>query len=159
MQGPVRLRPATSGDYEAVVGVVDAWWGRPVAAALPRLFFDHFAATSLVAECDSEPVGFLVGFFSPDHSDEAYIHFVGVHPGRRGSGLARRLYQRFIDAARRDGRTVIRAITSPRNTNSIAFHEAMGFEVHDTVRDYNGPGRDMVTFVLSLSDQRVAEPR
>ncbi|MEV0032539.1 GNAT family N-acetyltransferase [Nocardia sp. NPDC050793] len=150
MRGRIRLRPATSGDYDAVIAVVDAWWGRPVSASLPRLFFDHFAATSLVAECDGELAGFLAGFFSPDHVDEAYIHFVGVRPGQRGSGLARGLYHRFIDGARLDGRTMIRAITSPGNTNSIAFHEAMGFEVGEPVRDYNGQGRDMVTFVLSV---------
>lgn len=149
------MRPATSGDYDAVVGVVDAWWGRPVSSSLPRLFFDHFAATSLVAECDGELAGFLVGFLSPDHRDEAYVHFAGVHPDLRGSGVARRLYRRFIDGARLDGRTVIRAITSPGNTDSIAFHEAMGFEVGEPVRGYNGPGRDMVTFVLSLSGDRV----
>ncbi|MEV6390470.1 GNAT family N-acetyltransferase [Nocardia xishanensis] len=154
MREPIRLRPATSGDYDAVVAVVDAWWGRAVSASLPRLFFDHFAATSLVAECDGELAGFLVGFLSADHPEEAYVHFAGVHPARRGSGLGRRLYHRFIDGARLDGRTVIRAITSPRNSGSVAFHEAMGFEVGEPVRGYNGPGRDMVTFVLSLSGDR-----
>lgn len=150
MVDDARLRPATADDYDAVVAVVDSWWGRTVSASLPRLFFDHFAGTSLIAERDSALAGFLVGFRSPDHPAEAYIHFVGVHPQLRGGGLARRLYQRFIADARADGRTVIKAITSPGNTNSIAFHAAMGFVVHDRTADYNGPGRDMVTFVRTL---------
>jgi L-amino acid N-acyltransferase YncA len=33
---------------------------------------------------------------------------------------------------------------------SIRFHAALGFTVGGPVRDYNGPGRDMVTFELKL---------
>ena len=44
----------------------------------------------------------------------------------------------------------MRAITSPGNHGSIRFHSALGFTVSGPVRDYNGPGRDMVTFELNL---------
>lgn len=144
------VRRASAADYDAIVNAVDPWWGRPVAAALPRLFLDHFAGSSLVAERDGELVGFLIGFASPGRPAEAYIHFAGVHPGCRGTGLARRLYQQFISAARADGRSIVRAITSPVNHGSIRFHQAMGFTVSGPVRDYNGPGRDMMTFELAL---------
>jgi ribosomal protein S18 acetylase RimI-like enzyme len=144
------VRPAGPADYDAIVAAADPWWGRPVAAALPRLFLDHFSGSSLVAEDDGDLVGFLVGFMSPGPPAEAYIHFAGVHPGYRGTGLARRLYEQFLAAARADGRRVVRAITSPANDGSIRFHRAMGFTVGGPVRDYNGPGRDMVTFELTL---------
>jgi ribosomal protein S18 acetylase RimI-like enzyme len=144
------VRPASPADYDAIVAVADPWWGRPVTAALPRLFLDHFAGSSLVAEDDGDLVGFLVGFMSPGEPAEAYIHFAGVHPGYRGTGLARRLYEQFLTAARADGRRVVRAITSPANDGSIRFHRAMGFTAGGPVRDYNGPGRDMVTFELTL---------
>lgn len=144
------IRPAVPADYDAISCVVDDWWGRSVLAAVPRLFLNHFARTSLVAEQSDRLVGFLIGFFAPDDPARAYIHFVGVHPDHRGIGLARELYERFTAAAKADGRTVISAITSPGNRGSIAFHRALGFTVDGPVADYNGPGRDMVTFELRL---------
>ena len=67
-----------------------------MVALLPRLFLEHFAGTSLTAEDDrGELAGFLVGFDSPDHRGEAYVHFVGVRPDQRGSGLGRALHDRF----------------------------------------------------------------
>jgi L-amino acid N-acyltransferase YncA len=73
-----------------------------------------------------------------------------VGPAGGGTGLARRLYERFLAAARADGRRVVKAITSPANDGSIRFHRAMGFTVGGPVGDYNGRGRDMVTFEVAL---------
>ncbi|WP_238013211.1 GNAT family N-acetyltransferase [Dactylosporangium sp. AC04546] len=144
------IRPARPNDYDAVAAVVDDWWGRPILAGLPRLFLDHFHRTSLVAEGPEGLRGFLVGILSPSEPDEAYIHFVGVHPATRGQGLARTLYERFFALAREHDRRVIRAITSPVNEASIAFHQRMGFTVGGPVADYNGPGHDLVTFAREL---------
>ncbi|MGV4983211.1 N-acetyltransferase family protein [Streptomyces sp. NRAIS4] len=47
----------------------------------------------------------------------------------RGQGMARRLYSTFFQHAAEEGRTEIRAITSPLNAGSIAFHRAMGFSL------------------------------
>ena len=140
------LREARPDDYDAIVSVVDEWWGRPIAGVLPRLYLDHFHRTSLVAERDQDLSGFLIGFHSPSRSDEAYIHFVGIAPAARGTGLARRLYEEFFAAAVRAGRPRLHAITSPVNTASIAFHRAMGFDVIGPVTDYDGPGVDRVVF-------------
>ncbi len=76
--------------------------------------------------------------------------FAGVDPAYRGTGLARGLYGRFLAEARAAGRHVVRAITSPGNHGSIRFHAALGFTVAGPVPDYNGPGRDMMTFELHL---------
>ena len=69
---------------------------------------------------------------------------------RRGAGLARSLYEQFFDLARQDGRTVIKAITSPQNGPSIAFHQAMGFTASDPIADYDGPTLDRVVFARSV---------
>ncbi|MFI7004033.1 GNAT family N-acetyltransferase [Nocardia sp. NPDC050175] len=140
------IRAARPADYDAIAGVVDAWWGREVLPVLPRLFLDHFHRTSLVAETAERLSGFLIGFPSPSEPDEAYIHFVGVHPDSRKSGLARELYERFFGTARAHGRRVVTAITAPANETSIAFHRRMGFTVDGPVPDYNGPGRHLMTF-------------
>jgi ribosomal protein S18 acetylase RimI-like enzyme len=143
------IRHADPADHERVVAVVDAWWGgRPMAAMLPKLFFIHFRDTSFVADDDGELAGFLCGFRSQTFDDEAYIHFVGVDPSRRGSGLGRMLYERFFDAIA--PRTVVRAVTSPVNERSVAFHRALGFEVERVQPDYDGRGEARVQLVKRL---------
>lgn len=147
----MNLRTLAPSDYEPVVSVVDEWWGRPISGALPRLFFDHFYATSFVASSADLPLaGFLVGFFSPSVPADAYIHFVGVSPAARGTGLGRTLYEAFFALATADGRTHVSAITSVVNSGSIAFHRAMGFSVSAPRPDYDGPGKDMVKFTRPL---------
>src|SRR6516162_9875886 len=91
MEHDIRLRTAAAADYDRIITRLDDWWGRPVRQALPRLFLDHFHATSFVAERDGDLAGFLIGFMSPSMPDAAYIHFAGVHPHFRGNGLARAL--------------------------------------------------------------------
>jgi predicted GNAT superfamily acetyltransferase len=147
----IPLRTAEPADYDRIIAVVDDWWGRPVRHALPRLFLDHFHTTSFIAEGDGDLAGFLVGFPSPSLPDEAYIQFVGVHPRWRGTGLARVLYERFFALATADGRSVVRAVTAPQNSASIAFHTAMGFIVTGPIPDYDGPGSAKMLFERRLT--------
>jgi ribosomal protein S18 acetylase RimI-like enzyme len=147
----VEIRHARPSDYGRVIGRVNVWWGgRDMAPMLPRLFFLHFDGTSFVAEDGDELAGFLCGFLSQTDESEAYIHFVGVSPDRRGEGIGRALYERFFDDVRREGRTQVRCVTSPLNERSVAFHEALGFEVDRVVEDYDGPGEDRVLLVRRL---------
>ena len=130
-----------------------------MAPLLQRLFFDHFGSTSFVAESDGELAGFLIGFVSPTKPGTAYVHFVGVDPARRGSGLGSELYRRFFAVARETGCRRVECITSPVNTGSVAFHTRIGFrtvpgaQVRDGVDvhpDYDGPGDDRVLFRYEL---------
>ena len=124
-----------------------------MAPMLPKLFFLHFEGTSFVAERDDGTIaGFLIGFLSQTRDDEAYVHFVGVAPDQRGSGLGRDLYDRFFAVASEQGRTVVRCVTSTANTDSIAFNQALGFEVDRVAKDYDGPGEDRVLLVRHLGD-------
>jgi ribosomal protein S18 acetylase RimI-like enzyme len=147
------IRHASPADYGRVIQHVNAWWGdREMAPMLPKLFFLHFEGTSFVAERDDGTIaGFLCGFLSQTNSDEAYVHFVGVAPDQRGSGLGRELYERFIDVARAHGRSLVRCVTSTTNEASIAFHEALGFEVERVAKDYDGPGEDRVLFAKTIA--------
>ncbi|MEV0265803.1 GNAT family N-acetyltransferase [Streptomyces sp. NPDC050617] len=147
---PFTTRAAAPRDFDAVVSVVDEWWGRPASRDLTRVFVNHFHDTSLIAERDGELAGFVIGFLSPSDPREAYIHFSGVAPAWRRGGLGRFLYERFFDRARADGRTVVKAITSPQNDRSIAFHRALGFVPSEPIADYDGPSLDRVAFRLEL---------
>lgn len=142
------------------MAVMPEWWaGRDLRGMLPHIFFEHFRGTSIVAEHEDRLLGFLVGFFCPDHAEEAYIHFVGVDPTWRRAGLARDLYCRFCTLAQAEGRTVVRAVTAPMNKASIAFHTSLGFTIlpGDTevdgipVTSHHGPqGDHVVRFELRL---------
>jgi ribosomal protein S18 acetylase RimI-like enzyme len=147
------LRHAKPSDYGRIIGRINVWWGgRDMAPMLPKLFFIHFEGTSFVAEDDDdELVGFVCGFLSQTADDEAYIHFVGVDPEVRGTGLGRTLYERFFEEVRAQGRSTVRCVTSPVNERSVAFHESLGFEVERVVPDYDGPGEDRVLLVRRLS--------
>jgi len=146
---PVAIRHAEPTDYGRVIAVVDEWWGgREMAAMLPKLFFVHFRDTSFVAEQDGELAGFLCGFRSQTHDDEAYVHFVGVAPSQRGTGLGRELYERFFAAVA--PRNVVRAVTSPVNERSVAFHRALGFDIERVDEDYDGAGEARVLLVKRL---------
>ena len=162
------IRHARRTDHETIKSVLPAWWSdsrspeeaHQLGLLLPPLFLQHFASTSWVAEIGGELAGFVIGFHSADHPDETYIHFTGVDPSRRGEGVARSLYERVFAQARDAGRTTARAITSPGNRGSIAFHTSVGFTVVagdkrvDGVSvhsDYDGPGEDRVCFVARLA--------
>ena len=128
------------------------------AGKLPRLFFRYFAETSFAVEEGGEPVASLVGIVV-NPADEAYVHFVGVHPDHRSRGLGRRLYEKFFDEASRRGCRSVRAITSPVNTGSVGFHTSMSFEVLEGDRtqdgvsihsNYDGDGANKVVFARNI---------
>ena len=100
----VTIRHVQPSDYGRVIQHVNEWWGgREMAPMLPRLFFIHFESTSFVADReDGTLAGFLIGFLSQTDDETAYVHFVGVAPAERGSGLGRELYERFFDAGPRE---------------------------------------------------------
>jgi predicted GNAT superfamily acetyltransferase len=157
----MQIRHVREEDYPRVMRVINEWWGgRQMADMLPKLFFLHFQETSYVAEQDGELVAFLVGFVSQTHPEEAYIHFIGVHPDDRKSGVAGALYERFFEKVKGLGCRRVRCVTSPVNKGSIAFHTRMGFAVvpGDAVvdgvevkEDYDGLGHSRVLFVKELA--------
>jgi predicted GNAT superfamily acetyltransferase len=149
-RGSIAIRGLREQDYDAVIAVLDEWWGgRSMAPLLPRLFFEHFHDSGLAAEREGHLVAFLVGFRSQADPELAYIHFVGVDPALRGQGIGRALYERFFELMRQLGCSRVACITSPVNTASVAFHRSMGFSdrIH---RDHDGPEQHRVVFERSL---------
>ena len=152
------VRSAMPSDCEAIQAIASDWWGRPIESDMfSRSFLTHFSETSLIAEHNSEMVGFLIGFLSQSRSEEAYIRFIVVNPGTRGIGVGRALYEHFFAVISLHGRRTVRSVTSPNNKASIAFHLRMGFTVEPqehkvdeipVVRNYHGrKGTDRVLFI------------
>jgi ribosomal protein S18 acetylase RimI-like enzyme len=149
----MNTRMVTGEDYFKVIDVLNDWWGgRQLTHLLPRLFFEHFQTTSFIVEDEGSLVAFLIGFVSQTRPTEAYIHFVGVHPELRQSGLARQLYARFFTTVHKLGCRTVRCITSPVNEGSMSFHKRMGFSV-SMAADYAGPGQDMVLFAKDITTE------
>ena len=126
----MRVRNIQGEDYVKIHSVLNDWWGgRDMAAMLPKLFFVHFQETSFIIEEDGETLGFLTGFLSQTHKEEAYVHFIGVNPKYRRRGIASTLYSYFFDVARANNRKVVKAITSPVNKNRYSFIGRLAFEL------------------------------
>ena len=149
----VAIRHVQPSDYGRVIQHVNEWWGgREMAPMLPRLFFIHFESTSFVADReDGSLAGFLIGFLSQTDPETAYVHFIGVAPAERGTGLGRELYERFFAAARSHGCSVVRCVTSPANADSLAFHEALGFENEGVAENYDPGGEARVLLAKQLA--------
>jgi ribosomal protein S18 acetylase RimI-like enzyme len=163
MSPDFRIRRPVETDHARIVGRVDEWWGeRKLHQLLPRLWLQHFTGTSwLVEDAQGSPIGFLVGFISPDHPDQAYIHMVGTSPNHRRAGLGRALYERFFEDMTARGVGRVTAITWPGNRVSVGFHRAMGFTLADgpgtqalygtpAYPDYDADGDDRVVFNREL---------
>jgi L-amino acid N-acyltransferase YncA len=157
----VEIRNIMASDYNAIIPMINDWWGgRQMSDMLPKLFFIHFKETSFVAEKNGVIIGFLIGFISQTHSNEAYIHFVGVHPEYRQDGVGKLLYDMFIDTVQIRGCDTVRCVTSPVNRDSIQFHTRLGFEVDggdykvngvQISKDYDGVGEDRVLFMKKIN--------
>ncbi|MDF2013902.1 GNAT family N-acetyltransferase [Priestia megaterium] len=142
------VRLVKGSDYYVISPLINDWWnGRQMSDLLPKLFFDHFKNTSFIVEEEGEIIGFLIGFLSQSYSNEAYIHFVGIHPEYRGKGIGRKLYNQFFDVIKQSGRNIVRCVTSPLNKASIAYHTKMGFEIEQGNKD----NQDKVLFVKYLN--------
>lgn len=147
-------------DYDIISPLINEWWGgRQMADMLPKLFFVHFNNTSFIVEINGEIVGFLIGFLSQSHVDEGYIHFVGVNPEYRKHNIGKKLYDEFFSVVKENGRNTVRAVTSPVNKVSIAYHTKMGFEIEkgnknvdgvSVFADYDGLNQDRVLFVKEI---------
>jgi ribosomal protein S18 acetylase RimI-like enzyme len=152
-------RSATATDAGPIAAAIETWWARHLRHFVHPLFLEHFGDTCLVVEDEGKLVAFLVGVLSQRHAEEAYVHFLGVHPDYRHLGLGRELYERFAALVRRRGRTVIAAETGAFNAPSIAFHCRLGFTFEDgdelvngvpVTRDFHATGEDVVRFSLRL---------
>jgi N-acetylglutamate synthase-like GNAT family acetyltransferase len=161
--GSVIWRPAEPTDAEAVAKAIDDWWpGRHMVHAVCPQLFEHFGDTCVIVHDEEGLLAFLVGFASQRMAGTGYIHFAGVRPGSRGSGLGREMYRRFSADMRARGCTRLYAETGAWNKDSIAFHRSIGFELQpgDAIvddlpvhHDAAGVGFEFVVMVKPLSGE------
>jgi GNAT superfamily N-acetyltransferase len=125
---------------------------RTVALHHPILLYE-FGNSAFVAREDDKVLAYIFGFLSQTGA-VGYVQLLAVREGYRKQGLGRKLYDHFTQYAREHGCTRLKAITSPVNTLSIAFHRGIGMRLAGeagadgvpVVKDYAGPGKDRVVF-------------
>lgn len=135
-------------DLREVLADHPRYWGdRDLRSLHLTALVQEFGPTCLVARDGDGIRGYVLGFVTP--TGTGYVHLIATREDARGTGLGRRLYAAFADAAQRQGAVRLKAVTSTGNTGSVAFHRSLGFEA-TTVDDYQGPGRPMVVFHREL---------
>ncbi len=138
----MEVRAATDADlpairrlYNALIPTTTVAWREDLAdeAELARWFADRAAAGDpvLVAEVDGEVVGYTCWslfrhFPGYRHTRELTIHVDGSW---HGGGVGRALIEALVAEGRAAGVHVLVAAVDADNVGSIAFHEALGFQV------------------------------
>lgn len=142
----IAIEGVRDGDLAEILRSFERFWGD---RDLPRylhhpMFFLEFRDTAFVARDpgNGEIAGYLLGFVAP--TGDGYVHFVAVRDDSQTLGLGRALYGTFEKAARERGAVALKAITSPENESSVAFHKRVGFTEMIRVEDYGGSGRTRI---------------
>ncbi|MFF7284596.1 GNAT family N-acetyltransferase [Streptomyces griseorubiginosus] len=144
----VRIDRADVSDLHQVLADHARYWGeRDLRALHLTALVQEFGSTCLVARAEDGIRGYLFGFVTPDRT--GYVHLIATRDDTRGTGLGRTLYEAFTAAARNQGAVRLKAITTPANTVSLAFHRSLGFQDR-LVEDYDGPDRPRVVFTRDL---------
>ncbi|MGW7067020.1 N-acetyltransferase family protein [Streptomyces sp. NPDC054855] len=147
----IQIVPAAMAEFHQVLSDHSRYWGERDLRSLHLLaLVQEFGSTCLVARAEDGIRGYIFGFVTPNGT--GYVHLIATRDDARGTGLGRRLYAAFAEAADLHGARQLKAITSIENTGSIAFHRSLGFDTK-IVDDYHGPGRAMAVFhrVLPLN--------
>ena len=151
--GPVRLRPGSVDDLDAVMTVMtgafcpsfgEGWTRSQCAGILPM------AGVQLTI---AEEVGAIVGFsLMRAVVDEAELLLVAVAPLARRHGVGKRLIAQFIDQARQRGAQRLHLEVRDGN-DAVALYRAAGFEAAGRRREYyrgpDGVRYDAITLVLA----------
>jgi ribosomal protein S18 acetylase RimI-like enzyme len=145
----VTVQRATIEDLQRIVASIEDFWGARDRLALHHALYIHeFGDTALSHRApDGTVLAYLLGFLTPARA--GYIHVVGVRRTHRREGLARGLYEEFEALARSRGALALKAITSPANEGSLAFHRALGFSATE-VAGYSAGGEARIVMRREL---------
>jgi len=142
----------TRQDYDQILDELqDFWDGRDIRHAHHPLFLHEFGNSAFVIRDGAKVAAYLFGFVSQTEP-VGYVHLIAVRaPARRG-GLGQKLFAHFIEFARRHGCKHVKAITSPSNASSIAFHQSLGMRL---LGESNGKGIPVIPDYAGRDEPRV----
>ncbi|GAC58832.1 L-2,4-diaminobutyric acid acetyltransferase [Gordonia hirsuta DSM 44140 = NBRC 16056] len=82
------------------------------------LWCHDFSTTSIVAEHDGRPVGFVTGYRRPDRPDVLMVWQVAVDADQRGGGIAASMLTGLFERCRAEGVSSMQTTISPDNVAS-----------------------------------------
>jgi predicted N-acetyltransferase YhbS len=128
---PVRIRPASPADVEAIEALVERAYGHYVEriGMRPGPMNDDYAGKvgegfAFVAEDEGEIVGLLVLVPLPEY---LLIDNVAVEPSRQGEGIGIALLSFAEETARNAGLTEVQLYTHHLMSENLAFYPRRGY--------------------------------
>ena len=154
MSIPIEISICTDQDYAQILDELHEFWGPRDTRHLHHPFLVHeFGNSAFVIRNGREVVAYLFGFLSQTEP-VGYVHTLAVRTSARRRRLAQELFGHFVEFARRHGCKHVKAITTPSNPESIAFHKSLGMQLLGEPKsdgipvapDYAGRGAARVVF-------------
>jgi ribosomal protein S18 acetylase RimI-like enzyme len=154
MSIPIEISICTEEDYAQILDALHEFWGARDTRHLHHPFLIHeFGNSAFVIRDGGEVVAYLFGFLSQTEP-VGYVHTLAVRASARRRRLAQALFGHFVEFARQHGCKHVKAITTPSNAESIAFHKSLGMQLLGepnsdgipVAPDYAGRGAARVVF-------------
>jgi GNAT superfamily N-acetyltransferase len=148
------ISQCTRQDYQQILeDLEDFWNGRDTRALHHPMLINEFGNSAFVIRAGTRVMAYLFGFVS-QVEPVGYVHLIAVRASARRQCLAQKLFRHFVDFARRHGCTHVKAITTPSNSSSIAFHKSIGMTLLGepdnagitVIPDYAGRSEPRVVF-------------
>jgi len=151
----MQIENCSPKDFQSITSDIIEFWDsdRTLVHHHPFLIYE-FGNTAFVIKDNGVIAAYLLGFYSQTEKT-AYVHLIGVRQEYQRQGLGQKLYSHFIELAKKHGCTKIKAITSPPNKQSIAFHtQKIGMTMKGElntdgikiIKNYSGNNKDRVVF-------------
>jgi GNAT superfamily N-acetyltransferase len=146
------VSPCTERDYSQILDdLSDFWDGRDTRHLHHPMLVREFGNSAFVIRDGATVAAYLFGFISQTES-VGYLHLIAVRASARRRRLGGVLFDHFVEFARGRGCKHVKAITTPANAGSIAFHKSLGMQLLGEpnadgipiVRDYAGANEPRV---------------
>ena len=158
MDEEIAISACTQQDYIRILDELAEFWdGRDVRSLHHPFLIHEFGNSAFVIRDGAKVAAYLFGFISQTEA-VGYVHLVAVRASARRRHLAACLVDHFVQFARRAGAKHVKAITTPSNAGSIAFHKSLGMQLlgepnpdgTPVLADYAGRGAARVVFWKSI---------
>ncbi len=138
------VRPLRSEDFEALMQLEEDMFGKTNDGTLGpyyvRLCCDFFADSCFLAECEGQPVGYLLSFV---RDREAYCTTVAIRPEYQGTRVLVQLLRAFVGVALRESEVCWFTVEDD-NKAARAMHKMLGATESEVRPDFYGPGRSRI---------------
>jgi GNAT superfamily N-acetyltransferase len=149
-----QIAACTQRDYDRILDDLREFWdGRDTRHLHHPMLIREFGNSAFVIRDGGVVVAYLFGFMSQTEP-VGYLHLIAVRASARRKHLGQALFVHFVEFARGHGCKHIKAITTPANAGSIAFHKSLGMQLLGepdadgipVIRNYAGRDEPRVVF-------------